>query len=249
MAALFAYLLTIGVFLGGGYGALYWLSGGMDTFGPPVSVKTAQPAHAKPALARVAIGATSGAASSRHSDAQPSSVPARRAEVSKPAAQQDVSEQKQQTPTAPEPRRNEAAADATAQSKQAAATDQKTAAVPASPAGPQAQSTASNDGRDAPAAAVRSTIDQHAKSADQAKGTERPAATARQAAKSHAAKVASRYGGTRHDERRARDDARDPGLVRMTQQTIEFPDGRRVTRLIPFRDSDDDWGRSADDWD
>ena len=45
----------------------------------------------------------------------------------------------------------------------------------------------------------------------------------------------------RHSERSAHAERR--GLVRMTLRTIEFPDGSRETRLIPYRDG----GRNLDD--
>jgi hypothetical protein len=202
MPALFAYLIAVGLLLGGGYGALSWLAAP-----EPVKVVAAK-VKAKP----LPSYATSPEASS--SDLSPASIGDR----------------------------DHVASDSNAQPPQSAAdvapSEQGAQAVGSTPA--QDQQTRSSNADASPA-----ETGQHAKAApaeDAMQEAKLPAqtvppvspnkqqTTASTAADSVAKLVKRQHLRQAHSQK--------PALVLMTLRTIEFPDGRRVTQLIPYRNGE-----------
>jgi hypothetical protein len=199
MPVLFAYLIALGLLLGGGYGALSWLAA-------PEPLKVVAKAKPKPhpryeASAEVASAETSplNASDSDHatsgsnnqpSPAQASPIAAGAQGTSELANDRQIRAAHAEVTSGDAKRPIEAAP---VQAKQ----EVKRSASPVSPpSNPQA------------AAA--------------------PTAAAKPAGRSHARQASNH--SEKPSERR--------GLVLMTLRTIEFPDGRRVTRLIPYREAD-----------
>jgi hypothetical protein len=205
MPALFAYLIAVGLLLGGGYGALSWLAA-------PEPVKVVARAKPKPkphyeatspevgsSDASSLAGNDSDRAASGSNDRPPSSQAGASAGAKAQDAQAVVSQDAQAVVSGPAPDLQTRSADAEvspADAKQEA-TQPVEAASPAVPSNRQAAASI-------PAAAAKTVKRPHLR---QAGGrSEKPA------------------------ERRA--------LELMTLRTIEFPDGRRVTQLIPYRGSE-----------
>jgi hypothetical protein len=188
MPALFAYLLAVGLLLGGGYGALSWLAA-------PEPVKVVAKAKPKPpsrdeANSDATLLANSSAtdqAASRSND-QPS-----------PASSEPIVAASEQgaPPQLSEP-------------SQAQQTGANPEIVPAA-----AQTEVGQ-----PALAVLPVSTSHAQAAATFTSTA-AATTARPVKRPHLRQANSRSEKSR--------------LTLMTLRTIEFPDGRRVTQLIPYR--------------
>jgi hypothetical protein len=197
MPALFAYLIAVGLLLGGGYGALSWLAA-------PEPVKVVARAKPKPKPHYEATSPEVGSSdasslasndSDRAASGSNDRPPSSQAGASAGAKAQDA----QAVVSGPAPDLQTRSADAEvspADAKQEA-TQPVEAASPAVPSNRQAAASI-------PAAAAKTVKRPHLR---QAGGrSEKPA------------------------ERRA--------LELMTLRTIEFPDGRRVTQLIPYRGSE-----------
>jgi hypothetical protein len=219
MPALFAYLIALALLLGGGYGALSWLAA-------PEPVKVVANTKPKPPHDQKNAELTS-------PDPGPS----------------------QASP----PEKSSALGQAEQDQDKAASADQSLASRQTSSLSSEAQLAAS--AQDTPAQASRA--DQNIRSADQ--GTPAPAAVdqAPQRSAALAAKAmlenSRRATATESAVSHARADAAAPtrsatakpnrplvrpashhapdrrGLALMTLRTIEFPDGRRITELIPYR--------------
>jgi hypothetical protein len=222
MPALFAYLIALGLVLGGGYGALSWLAA-------PEPVKVV--AKAKPKAPAAHTASIPEPNSSERS--QPQAVEAARAkpassdkpQSSEPdarvAAREQVSDQSERAADRQAAVRTEASAAEAARSSPAEATSQATRLPPQRESGPQ----------------VRESKQEHKQQNKQPAEAAPPPATSVAAA----AKPKRPYSrqASRPSEKRA--------LALMTLRTIEFPDGRRVTQLIPYRDDrramafDPDW--------
>jgi hypothetical protein len=194
MPALFAYLIAVGLLLGGSYGALNWLAA-------PEPIKVAAKAKPKPPPRYVA--------SPEENFSEPNSLSINDGDHAasdsniqspSPRARIEASEQaKRAMPLTPPQDEQSHSADKVSsppESKQHAEISSVNAAHPA-----QAVSSTSADKQPASASTAAAAPPKPAKR------------TLRQA--------------SRHFEK--------PALALMTLRTIEFPDGRRATQLIPYR--------------
>jgi hypothetical protein len=206
MPALFAYLIALGILLGGGYGALNWLAA-------PEPVKVAAKAkpksssddHASPQVTATQASPPAPKDSDQaaaNSNDRPSSLQSEARVASEPGAQP-------QTPVAEDQKNRSANAgaptDETRQHAEALPEEKQEASQPPEAAPPVSAS------------------DQSAVSATTV--TAAPAPAAKRARRLHLRQASSRSEMGR--ERRA--------LAVMTLRTIEFPDGRRVNVLVPYR--------------
>jgi hypothetical protein len=209
MPALFAYLIAVGLLLGGGYGALSWLAAP-----EPVKMVAAKNKPKPPSPYETSPEASS--SELKASSSEPSSA--------------SIGD------------RDHAASDSIAQPPQAAAN------VAASEQGAEAEgSTPAQDpqNRSSNADASPAESGQHAKAApaeDAVQEAKLPVqivppvspnkqqTTASTAADSVAKPVKRQHLRQAHSQ--------EPALALMTLRTIEFPDGRRVTQLIPYRNGE-----------
>jgi hypothetical protein len=207
MPALFAYLIAIGLLLGGGYGALSWLAA-------PEPVKVA--AKAKPTPRRHFDEASPEAASKPNE--------AHEAQKTHKAGPASISQSEQaaavsnQQPAAPLPE-----AGAASREQGAQAEVQAEVSVPA-----QVQQDPAIRAEVSPAE-VRPPVQDVQPAQAASPGTQKTAvstvpATAGKTVKRPHQRLASR--------------SEKPALALMTLRTIEFPDGRRVTQLIPYRNGE-----------
>ena len=211
MPALFAYLIAVGLLLGGGYGALSWLAAP-----EPVKVVAAK-AKPKPTAHYEANpeAASSETRSSVGSVSEPSSS-------ARDSAASGASEQ----PPSLRPQVNLAAAEQDAKAEVSGpAQDQQTrsAIAEVSPAEPSQHAEA------APAEdATQETT--HPAQAVPSVSPNKQQITASTAAVSVAKPMKRPHLRQAHSEK--------PALALMTLRTIEFPDGRRITQLLPYRNGE-----------
>jgi len=189
MPALFAYLIAVGLLLGGGYGALSWLAA-------PEPVKVAAKAKSKPP-SPPHYAANSEPISGEATPPEPS-----KAGIGDKTVSNDKTASVDQFPS-------EAAAQDTKAASAGQTQDQpnRSAQVEMTPA-------ATNPDASQPAEAS-------SPGNQQAVASIAPAVAAKTAKRPHL-----RQAGRRSEKR---------GLALMTLRTIEFPDGRRVSQLIPYR--------------
>ena len=188
MPVLFAYLIALGLLLGGGYGALSWLAA-------PEPLKVVAKAKPKP-HPRYEASAELASSETNSLNASDSDY-ARSGSNDQPSpAQASPSADAQGAPgiSGLANDRQIRAAHAEVTSKQEA---KRSASAVSPPSNPQTAAAA-------------------------------PTAAAKPARRSHARQASSH--SEKPSERRR--------LALMTLRTIEFPDGRRVTRLIPYREAD-----------
>jgi hypothetical protein len=214
MPALFAYLIAVALLLGGGYGALSWLAA-------PEPVKVAVKEKPKlPSRDEAKLEARSSDTKSSEASSPEASAFARN--DSDRAASGPLASGPSQ-PSSP-------------QAGPAAATEQGAQAT-----GPGAQMAASQpsepaqDHQDAPANTemARAEIDQPVETPSQAVAPAPPASQQSALSPATLAKaVRQRHPRSGRSEKPGIEKS---GLAVMTLRTIEFPDGRRVTRLIPYR--------------
>jgi hypothetical protein len=199
MPALFAYLIAVGLLLGGGYGALSWLAA-------PEPIKVVAKAKPKPPPRYE----TSQEISS--SEANPLSINYRDHAASDSNVQ----------PLSPQTESVESSGQGTPALVSAPARDQPNRSADVEVSQPdfrRAEASPVDDatpGATHPAQAVSSNRLQGAVSFAPAAVAKPVKRTLRQASK--------------HSEK--------PALALMTLRTIEFPDGRRVTQLIPYRNGE-----------
>ena len=188
MPVLFAYLIALGLLLGGGYGALSWLAA-------PEPLKVVAKAKAKP-HPRYEASAEVASAETNPLNASDSDYARSGSNDQSSSAQASPSADAQGAPgiSGLANDRQIRAAHAEVTSKQEA---KRSASAVSPPSNPQTAAAA-------------------------------PTAAAKPARRSHARQASSH--SEKPSERR--------GLALMTLRTIEFPDGRRVTRLIPYREAD-----------
>jgi hypothetical protein len=204
MPALFAYLIAVGLLLGGGYGALNWLAA-------PEPVKVA--AKARPTPPPPYPGGSA--------PAFPKAITPSRAD----ASASDESEQAKQARTA-----SDAAGALPERNPPPAANGQTAAAEASAPA--QVQQI-----RDANAEAPPADDQPEAKPAQTqpAKAAAPVSPSSAPSAASNASAPAAKTMKRPHPARQASRHSDRRGLALMTLRTIEFPDGRRVSHLIPYR--------------
>jgi hypothetical protein len=196
MPALFAYLLAVGLLLGGGYGALSWLAA-------PEPVKVVVKAKPKPPRDEASSEATS-------FETRTSSLAINHRDhaVSGASGASDP----------PSPARSEARVAASEQGAQPQSSEPASAQQSRFEA--EISSARAQQEVGQPALAVLPVSASNAQAAATSPGA---AATAARPVKRPRARPAS--GG--HSEKSR--------LALMTLRTIEFPDGRRITQLIPYR--------------
>jgi hypothetical protein len=208
LPALFAYLIAVGLLLGGGYGALSWLAA-PEPVKVAVKVKPRPPRHDEAGLQvtsqRSAVASASDAGSSS---------PGNRDQ----GASAGLTDQTAADPNGQSSSRQSGPGMAAMEAEVSEpARDQQSRSADAEASLPDARQKV---GQLAPAASpVLSSNPTTATAAVATKAVKR--SHLRQAG-SHSEKLAEKFA-----EKRA--------LVAMTLRTIEFADGRRVTRLIPYR--------------
>jgi hypothetical protein len=205
MPALFAYLIAVGLLLGGGYGALTWL--------------------AAPEPVKVAIKA-------------------------KPTPQPHFDEENRDAAFAPNGARK-AGAETISQSDQAVAASNQPPAAP--PAEASTASTEQGAGAQvsAPAQVQQDTATKTEISSADVKAPAEHTSPARAAspgnretnqttATSAVPAAATKTAKVKRPQQRLASHSERPALELMTLRTIEFPDGHRVTQLLPYRGGDRD---------
>jgi len=211
MPALFAYLIALGLLFGAGYGALNWLAE------PPV---------------KVAAKAKSKSKSQPSYQQAPSSYQAPSQEVAEASPPASKSDQSSVMPTANDHDTASASKDQKIPSRaQPSLTTDDPAMQPAiaSPAAGNEIRSAnaelpSDDGRRRAEPSVKPSVAADPPRSQPSSAASTPAALDRPSKRSH-----SRQAGSHVEKRK---------LVAMTLRTIEFPDGRRITQLIPLEGGD-----------
>ena len=212
MPALFAYLIALGLLFGAGYGAMNWLAE------PPVKVAAKAKSKSK--------------SQPSYQQAPSSSYQAPSQEIAEASPPASKSDQGSVTPTA----NNHDAASASkdqkipSQAQPSLATDdpamQPAIASPA--AGNEIRSAnaemPSDDGRRKAEQAIKPSVAADSPRSQPSSAASAPAALDRPSKRPH-----SRQAGSHVEKRK---------LVAMTLRTIEFPDGRRITQLIPLGGGD-----------
>ncbi|MDB5611738.1 MAG: hypothetical protein JWP25_8638 [Bradyrhizobium sp.] len=205
MPALFAYLVAVGLLLGGGYGALSWLAA-------PEPVKMA--ARAKPAPHREAKPETTSRAAE---DSGTSSVSS--------SGSAEAAENSNEVPPSP-PAETTAAAP-----EQSAKTEETSGAA-------LTQQEQAHQDRAANAEAPQADVKQSAEAAPPVQAVLAPSPGNQQTAAATVPATAAKTVRRPH-QRQAGGRLKKPApLALMTLRTIEYPDGRRVTQLIPYRSPD-----------
>jgi hypothetical protein len=206
MPALFAYLIALGLLFGTGYGALNWLA-------QPEPVKVA--AKAKPKSKSPPYQAPS-------QEVAEATPPASKSDDSSPASKPSVNDHDEaslsidrQTPPQAQP--SAAAADKQATPPEAAAPAPAIRSANAEISSEEAKRSAELSIKPAVRADQPRTSQTRTSQTDVSSA---PEANDRISKRSHPRQTGS------HGERRA--------LAVMTLRTIEFPDGRRITQLIPL---------------
>jgi hypothetical protein len=208
MPALFAYLIAVGLLLGGGYGALSWLAA-------PEPVKVVAKAKQKPPSTHTASAPTP---TKESSPPQVVDTPLKQASSDKPQS----SEPEPRVVTHEQGVSNDGAEPSP---DQRSVVHAETVPTEATQSPPQHEAIAE-------ARQPKEEIKQEAKQGDKKSINAAPALnTASNTALTPLAKPKrpSHRQASRPPEKRA--------LALMTLRTIEFPDGRRATMLIPYRDN------------
>lgn len=209
MPALFAYLIALGLLFGAGYGALNWLAE------PPVKMAAKAKSKSKSQSSYQQAPSSYQAPSQEIAEASPPASKPDKSSVTSTANDHDAAAAKdQKIPSQPQP---------------SLATDdpamQPAIASPA--AGNEIRSAnaemPSDDGRRKADPSVKPMAADPPRS-QPFSAASAPAALDRSSKRSH-----SRQAGSHVEKRK---------LVAMTLRTIEFPDGRRITQLIPLGGGD-----------
>jgi len=200
MPALFAYLIAVGLLLGGGYGALSWLAA-------PEPVKVVAKAKPRPPSPAHYTG-----------NYQADSEPAATQESSRPepgsqgvGVSDSIKTASNDQPASPQPE----AGVASAQAEVSGPAQQSKAEISSVEAEQEAKQEEKQPARTTPPVSQGNR---------QSAASTGPAAAARTVSRPH-----PRQAG-HHSEKH--------GLALMTLRTIEYPDGRRVSQLIPYRSSE-----------
>lgn len=233
MPALFVYLIAVGLLLGGGYGALSWLTA-------PEPVKAVAMATAKPPPARHADDSEAATAEARHSKANSADAGKRevasKAEIDNSgeakAASADKAASSDQPPSAsPLPQPEPAAA---------ASRQQAGAAQASGPAQDQQDRSAHAE---MPQAAPDQEANRHAGAPAEAPARHEEEKQSAQAvspgnAQTIAPNAPAAKTAKRPQVRQASRRSEKRPLETMTLRTIELPDGRRISQLVPYRGGD-----------
>jgi len=240
MPALFAYLIAVALLLGGGYGALNWLAA-------PEPIKVVAKAKPKPAPPRYADDSV---ASTPANPPQASLTEAAKPEaISKPEVGTDQvktasneAASSDQKPPASSSSQPQQPATAGQQDAEAAAT--APAQQPDRSAQAEISPAAADQGAGHAAAPVPGTSQDHSASARQEEKQSAQAVSPGAISPGTAQSVASAAPASAamppkrpHVRQASRRSDKRP-LEVMTLRTIELPDGRRMTQLVPYRRSD-----------
>jgi hypothetical protein len=219
MPALFAYLIALGLLLGGGYGALNWLA-------TPEPVKIV--ARAKP------VPRPHFDEANREPASEPSPQEAQKASpettIAETVGPRDLVAGSNHPPAAPPA---EASTASTEQATQPA--------VAAAPQMAQAQISAPAPIQQNPAVNAEVASTETARPPEHAQPAEvTSAGSPTSAASATPLAAAKTVKPKRPHQQRLASRSEKTALVPMTLRTIEFPDGRRVTQLLPYRGDDRD---------
>jgi hypothetical protein len=225
MPALFAYLIALGLLLGGGYGALTWLAA-------PEPVKVVAKARPTP---RPHFDEASRETASEPSGQQAEQKP-QKASPETIGQSDRIAVGSNQPPVAPPA---EASTASTEQGAQAQA--QAEASLPAQTQAAAPAQVQQNPAANAPAATAKVSSAEIGPPPEQPQPVQ-AASTGSQTtmAPTAAAAAAKTAKPKRPHQQRLASRSEKPALALMTLRTIEFPDGRRVTQLLPYRDGDRD---------
>ena len=218
MPALFAYLIAVGLLLGGGYGAVSWLAA-------PEPVKVVAKGKQKPPSTDAQKSASTDAASvSAPASAQVSAPQAGDSGV-KPASNDkpQASDKPQSSESARVTTREQGGSNEGANSNP----DQPIVAHAETAPAETTQSPAPH------AAVVPQRKDEYKQESKQDNRRPAEGASASSTALNGASAAAAKP--KRPSQRQASRSPEHRGLALMTLRTIEFPDGRRATMLIPYR--------------
>jgi hypothetical protein len=209
MPALFAYLIAVGLLLGGGYGTLSWLAA-------PEPVKVVAKTIPKPSPHYEASreASSSEAASSAASSASIND------------SDHAASEATAQAPS-PQPKTGVAASEQAEASGPAQDQQSRSAEVPAVAVKQHAEATPADDAAQEARQATQN-VPPVSPIKQQTAVSTAPATAAKPVKRLHLRQASSRL------EKPAEKHA----LALMTLRTIEFPDGRRVAQLVPYRGSE-----------
>jgi len=204
MPALFAYLIAVGILLGGGYGALTWLAA-PEPVKVVAKVKPKQVPHpdyeggseAGSSVARASAASAPSANDGDHA-ASAANVP--------PPPDTNVAASEQRA-------RDEASRLVQDQQNRSASAESRTAETQPAPA----------------------TEQQPGQAAEQAAQARSPPSVSPSIQQTAAAPPSPAARTTKRQHLRQANGREKPALALMTLRTIEFPDGRRVTQLIPYR--------------
>jgi hypothetical protein len=202
--ALFAYVIAVGLLLGGGYGALSWLAA-------PEPVKVAARVKAKPpqryeAASDIPSAATTANPADRNGKAAAESDKAASASNAQPPAEVSVANQPEANQNAP------AESSSPATSREMRSARAELAPVEQKPPADQPDPTATTLKQVPPA-------------------TPKIAASAASAP----AKITVKRPHMRQASRQPEKTAAKRRLALMILRTIQYPDGRRVSQLLPYR--------------
>jgi hypothetical protein len=209
MPALFAYLIAVGLLLGGGYGALTWLAA-------PEPVKVAAKARPmpRPHFDETSPETASGPSGQEAHKASPESVGlSDRAVV---GSNQQPAPPPAEASTAPTEQGAQAEVSAPAQVQQDPATNAEVSSAEVRP----------------PAEDVQPA--QAASPDNQSPDNQKTVLSTVPAAAAKTVKV-------KRPHQRLASRSEKPALALMTLRTIEFPDGHRVTQLLPYRNGERDY--------
>lgn len=224
MPALFAYLIAVALLLGGGYGALSWLAA-PEPVKVAVKAKPKSPSRDEAKLETRSSEAKSSDMKSSEASASEASLLARNDSDPVASGPSGLSQ------PSPSPQAGPAAA-ATATEQEGAQAIGQGAQMAASPLSEPAQGH-----QDAPANTemARAEIDQPVETPSQAVAPVPPASQQSALSPATLAKAVRQRHPRPVSGRSEKSVIEKSGLAVMTLRTIEFPDGRRVTRLIPYR--------------
>jgi hypothetical protein len=220
MPALFAYLIAVGLLLGGGYGALTWLAA-------PEPVKVV--AKAKP-TPRPHFDEASRETASEPSGQQAQQKP-QKASPETIGQSDRIAVASNQPPVAPPAEASTASTEQGAQAEVQAEVSLP-AQTPASAPAQVQQNPAAN--AKVSSAEIGPPPEQPQPAQAASTGSQTTAASTAPAAAPKTVKL------KRPHQQRLASRSEKPALALMTLRTIEFPDGHRITQLLPYRDGDRD---------
>ncbi len=225
MPALFAYVIAVALLLGGGYGALSWLAA-------PEPVKVAVKAKPKsPSRAEAKLDARSSgtiASEAKSSDTKSSEASSSEASLlarndSDRPASGPIASGSSRPPPSPQA------------GPSVAATGQGAQMATSQPSEPTQDHQDASADTETNTEMARTEIDHPVEAPPRAVAPASPVSQQSALSPATSAKAVTQRHPRQASGRSEKSGAEKSGLAVMTLRTIEFPDGRRVTRLIPYR--------------